>query len=90
VKSKAAPIGKGDDARLRKQVRWKRILSSGELATITELAEREQLTLSFVTRILRLTLPGPHVVEAILDRAKRSQLTLAKAMRSFPVQRERQ
>jgi hypothetical protein len=50
--------------------RWKRMLKSGGFATITELAERERLTLSFVTRILRLTLLAPHVVEAILDGAR--------------------
>lgn len=75
---------------LARAFRWKRMLESGEFTSITELAERERLTLSFVTRILRLTLLAPHVVEAILDEGKGSQLTLATAMRSFPVEWDRQ
>jgi hypothetical protein len=75
---------------LARAFRWKRMLETGEFATITELAERERLTPSFVTRILRLTLLAPHVVEAILDGGKGSQLTLATAMRPFPVEWERQ
>jgi hypothetical protein len=52
---------------LARAFRWKRMLESGEFATITELAEHERLSLSFVTRILRLSLLAPHVVESILD-----------------------
>jgi hypothetical protein len=75
---------------LARAFRWKRMLESGEFATITDLAEREQLTLSFVTRILRLTLLAPHVVEAILEGKEGSLLTLAAAVGSFPIEWERQ
>ncbi len=66
------------------------MLETGEFATITELAERERLTLSFVSRILRLTLLAPQVVEAILDGGKGSKVTLATAMRPFPAEWEQQ
>lgn len=75
---------------LARAFRWKRMLETGEFATITELAERERLTLSFVSRILRLTLLAPQVVEAILDGGKGSKVTLATAMRPFPAEWEQQ
>ncbi len=39
--------------------RWKRMLESGEFATIGELAEREGIAPSYMTRVLRLTLLAP-------------------------------
>lgn len=52
---------------LARSFRWKRILESGECATITELAEGEGIALSFMTGDLRFTLLAPDIVEAILD-----------------------
>lgn len=56
----------------------KRMLDSGEFATIAELAERERLTPSFMTQILRLTLLAPHAVAAILDGGKPHRRELRK------------
>ena len=47
--------------------RWQRMLETGRFATITELAAAEKINASYVSRILRLTLLAPDVVEAILD-----------------------
>ncbi len=47
--------------------RWKRMLESGEFATIAELAEREGIAPSYMTRVLRLTLLAPEVIERTLD-----------------------
>ncbi len=66
--------------------RWKRMLESGEFATITELARRGRLTVSFVTRVLRLAQLAPDIVEAILEGRQGSQLTLAAALRSVPLE----
>ena len=52
---------------LARAFRWKRMLESGEFATIAELAEREGIAPSYMTRVLRLTLLAPDIVEAILD-----------------------
>ena len=41
---------------LARAFRWKRMLESGEFATIGELAEREGIAVSYLTRVLRLTL----------------------------------
>ena len=47
--------------------RWLRMLESGRFATITELAAAEKINASYVSRILRLTLLAPEMVEAVLD-----------------------
>ena len=44
---------------LARAFRWKRMLESGEFATIAELAEREGIAPSYMTRVLRLTLLAP-------------------------------
>jgi hypothetical protein len=65
--------------------RWKRMLESGEFATIAELAERERITPSYMTRVLRLTLLAPDIVEAILDGKQGQEVTLAKGLEALPV-----
>ena len=65
--------------------RWKRMLESGEFATIAELAEREAFAPSYMTRVLRLTQLDPGIVEAILDGRKGGADTLARLMESFPL-----
>ena len=47
--------------------RWLHMLETGRFATITELAAAEKINASYVSRILRLALLAPDVVEAILD-----------------------
>ena len=61
------------------------MLESGEFATIAELAEREGIAPSYMTRILRLTLLAPDIVEAILDGRQGPEVTLARLMSYFPV-----
>jgi hypothetical protein len=47
--------------------RWKRLLEDGKYRWAGELAEAEDVTRSFVNRLLRLTLLAPDMQEAILD-----------------------
>ena len=70
--------------------RWKRMLESGEFATIAELAEREGIASSYMTRVLRLTLLAPEIVEAILDGKQGADVTLARLREPFPVEWEGQ
>ena len=70
---------------LARAFRWKRMLESGEYATITELAEREGIGSSYVTRVLRLTLLAPDIVEAILEGKQGPEVTLAKVLEPFPL-----
>ncbi len=70
---------------LARAYRWKGMLESGEFATIAELAEREGIAPSYMTRVLRLTLLAPDIVEAILDGRQRPEMTLARLMEPFPL-----
>ena len=75
---------------LARAFRWKRMLESGEFATIAELAESEEIAVSYLTRVLRLTLLAPDIVEAILDGKQGPEVTLARLREAFPVEWERQ
>ena len=70
---------------LARAFRWKRMLETGEFATIAELAEREGIAPSYMTRVLRLTLLAPDIVEAILDGKQGPEVTLARLMEPFPM-----
>ncbi|WP_249200478.1 hypothetical protein [Thetidibacter halocola] len=70
---------------LARAFRWKRMLESGEFATIAELAEREGIAPSYMTRVLRLTLLAPDIVEAILDGRQPEAMTLQAVMTAFSV-----
>jgi hypothetical protein len=75
---------------LARAFRWKRMLESGEYATIAELAEREGIAPSDMARVLRLTLLSPKIVEAILDGEQGPEVTLARLMDGFPEEWESQ
>ena len=68
---------------LARACRWKRMLESGEFVTIAELAEREGIAPSYRTRVLRLTLLAPDIVEAILDGKQGPEVTLARVLEPF-------
>ena len=70
---------------LARAFRWKRMLESGEFATIAELAEREGIAPSYMTRLLRLTLLAPDIVEAILDSTQGPDVTLSRVLEPFQV-----
>ena len=70
---------------LARAFRWKRMLESGEYATIAELAEREGIAPSYMTRVLRLTLLAPDIIDAILDGKQGPEVTLAKVLEPFPL-----
>lgn len=71
---------------LARAFRWKRMLESGEFATIAELAEREGIAPSYMTRVLRLTLLAPDIVEAILDGKQGPEVTLARLLGPYSVE----
>jgi len=75
---------------LARAFRWKRMLDSGEFATVAELAEREGIAPSYMTRVMRLTLLAPDIVEAILDGRHGPHVTLAWVLEPFPVEWARQ
>lgn len=70
---------------LARAFRWKRMLESGEFTTIAELAEREGIATSYMTRLLRLTQLEPGIIEAVLDGRQGDAVTLARLMDPFPI-----
>jgi len=68
--------------------RWQGMLEEGRFASVRELAEGERVSLSYISRILRLTLLAPDIVERIWDGRPAPQL--AQLMQPFPVAWERQ
>ena len=83
-----APVRRQTDNTLIKELarafRWKKMLESGEFNTIAELAEREGIAPSYMTRVLRLTLLAPDIIEAILDGQQGPEVRLARVLEPFP------
>jgi len=65
---------------LARAFRWKRMLESGGFATINELSIHESIAPSYMTRVMRLTLLAPDIVEAILDDRQGPKATLARLL----------
>ena len=70
--------------------RWRRMLESGQFATIKDLAAAEKINSSYVSRVLRLTLLAPNIVEAILDGRQPEEMTLPRLMKPFPAEWDQQ
>ena len=75
---------------LARAFRWRRMMEAGRYGTIGELAAAEKINSSYVSRVLRLTLLAPEIVEAILDSRQPEGMTLPALMEPFPVEWEGQ
>jgi hypothetical protein len=64
--------------------RWRAMLEGGEYGSLTELAKAEKISLSYLCRVLRLTLLAPDVTEAFLD-GRHTQLQLSDLLRPIPL-----
>ena len=71
---------------LARAFRWKRMLESGEFASISELAEREGIAFTYMARVLRLSLLAPDIVEVILDGRQGPEVTLARLLEALPAE----
>jgi hypothetical protein len=69
---------------LARAFRWRGLLETGTYATIEEIAAIEGINTSYVSRILRLTLLAPEIIEKIVDGRQPSSLTMAKLTKPFP------
>jgi hypothetical protein len=63
---------------------------TGEYATLEDLARAKGVAPSYVSRILRLTLLAPNIVEAILDGRQPVGLQLDGLLDGFPLMWEEQ
>ena len=52
---------------LARAFQWRRVLESGDYASIGELASAQGMNFSYMCRVLRLTLLSPKIVEAVVD-----------------------
>lgn len=69
---------------LARAFRWKRMLEGGEFTTIAELAAHEKIAPTYMTRIMRLTLLAPAIVEVISE--GRGQFSVAALLEPFPAE----
>ena len=76
-----------DDTLVRTLVkahRWRRRIESGKAKSITDLAEQEQVTIAYVTRLLPLTCLAPDIVTAILDGRQPRGLSVNRMLQNVP------
>ena len=59
-------------------------------ATLEDLARAKGVAPSYVSRVLRLTLLAPEIVEAILDGRQPAELQLDDLLEGFPLEWEEQ
>ena len=70
--------------------RWQKLLDAGVCCSVTEISEAEKISKSYVSRILRLALLAPDVVEAILGGWADQWVMLEHLERPLPVGWEEQ
>src|SRR4051794_5621491 len=70
--------------------RWQKMLDQGVYGSVTEIAEAEKISKSYVSRILRLALLAPDIVEAILGGWADQRVMLERLERPLPMGWEEQ
>jgi hypothetical protein len=87
--SKPQPDGTLVKALARKR-RWQKLLDEGVYTSVTEISEAEDIGKAYVSRILRLALLAPDIVEAILEGRANHTLVLERLERPLPAGWEEQ
>ena len=64
--------------------RWRQMIESGKYGSSAELAKAEKVNDSYLSRILRLTLIAPDIIEAILSGCQPSTLQLDDLLKPLP------
>jgi hypothetical protein len=65
--------------------RWRDMLESGRYATIRDLAKAESINESYLSRMLRLTLLAPAIINAILEGHQSADLDLDSLLGPIPL-----
>ena len=71
---------------LARAFRWRKMLDTGVHATLEDLARAKGVAPSYVSRVLRLTLLAPEIVEAILDGRQPAEPQLDDLREGFPLE----
>ena len=69
---------------LARAFRWRKLMETGAYITIEEIAAAENINPSYISRVLRMTLLAPAIVEMIVDGRQPAEMTMAKVMKPFP------
>jgi hypothetical protein len=84
-----SPAPRVDTALIKAVVRahrWRQMLESGDYDSSAELAKSEKVNDSYLSRILRLTLIAPGILEAILTGRQPSTLQLDDLLKPLPAE----
>jgi hypothetical protein len=82
-----SPAPRVDSALVKAVVRahrWRQMIESGKYASSAELAKAEKVNDSYLSRILRLTLIAPDIIEAILAGRQPTTLQLDDLFKPLP------
>jgi hypothetical protein len=70
--------------------RWQRFLDEGIYASVSEIGDAENISKSYVSRILRLALLAPDIIEMILEGQSDQTFMLERLERPLPASWEEQ
>jgi hypothetical protein len=71
---------------LARAFRWRRLIETGRVETVHDIAAAENINQSYVSRVLRLTLLAPEVVEALIATRSQDAQSLDRLMKPFPIE----
>jgi hypothetical protein len=71
---------------LARAFRWQKLIENGTYASIAEIARAEEINDSYVSRLLRLTLLAPEIVESILDGRQVPGIQIETVLKPMPVE----
>ena len=75
---------------LARAFKWQKMLDTGDVGSMEELAERQGVDRSYVGRTLKLAALAPSIVETILGGQEPSSLSLMELYRPLPVRWDEQ
>ena len=84
-----APRPRVDNAMVKalaRAFRWRKMLDEGVHATLEDLARAKGVHATYVSRVLRLTLLAPEIVEAVLDGRQPAEMGLDDLLEGFPLE----
>jgi hypothetical protein len=87
------PAPRIDTALLKAVVRahrWREMLENGEYPSVADLAKAEKVNDSYLSRVLRITLLAPEIIEAIVTGQQPSTLQVDDLMKPLPAQWQQQ
>ena len=71
---------------LARAFRWRKLLETDVYSTVEEISAAENINTSYVSRILRMALLAPKIIELIVDGREPIELTMARLMKPFPIE----